>query len=273
MFSIDTPFCLICLSFLGRYVLAFYHIPGKSFDSYGIFYIAAAMYGFGDCTVTTVTASICTSSFASTGQTADAWAVFRSFLGLGALVCFFVSPKLAINGGKTSTQAQLGIELLITGGVLLLSIFGLWMFDKFTLLSKVDAGGDDVQVHEEATAAVIVDGKTVYVSGCTGRGASLGGSELSAPGLAEETQAACNNVKSVLRSAGCSVDAVAKITVYTANCEDDDDDSAVAEKTVAEVCAHNFAPEGALLCPTVTMVAVKELEGGARVLVDAVATL
>ena len=78
-------------------------MPCESFQDYGIFYLAAALYGFGDCTVTTVTATICTTSFAATGQTADAWALFRSFLGFGALICFSVSPMLGINGGTTST--------------------------------------------------------------------------------------------------------------------------------------------------------------------------
>ena len=45
-------------------------MPCKSYEDYGIFYLAAAFYGLGDCLVTTVTATICTTSFASTGQTA-----------------------------------------------------------------------------------------------------------------------------------------------------------------------------------------------------------
>lgn len=201
-------------------------------------------------------------------------------------------------------QSQLAVELLITGGVGLLAIFGHWMFSNFTSLSEVRSEEVTLFCTQDGTSAqgIIVSGKTIYVSGCTGH---VGGGEanaiaktinsadgdqrqqqqqhqrllLAGPGLATEAQAACNNVKAILRKAGCSVDTVVKLTVYTAVAgnsaagggEGGGEEDAM--RVVSEVCAQNFAPKGAFMIPTVTMLAVKELEGGAHILIDAIATL
>ena len=200
-------------------------------------------------------------------------------------------------GGTTSTQAQLAVELLITGSVGVVALFGHWMFSKFTRLAEIKAEGTG-----SITASphgVVVAGTTVYVSGCTGvdisaeagtgsgrgtemggggRGEAWGGEGERRPSkhqaLPAETQAACNKVKAILRSAGCSVDSVVKLTVYTAAAGVDgagDEDALM--RVISAVCAENFAPKGAFITPCVTMLTVNALEGGARVMVDAVATL
>ena len=75
--------------------------PCKEFEAYGPFYVAAALYGFMDCSFQSIAAAICAKSFNATGNTPDAWALFRTFQALGVrqprhrccvvlCVCFFV---------------------------------------------------------------------------------------------------------------------------------------------------------------------------------------
>ena len=57
--------------------------PCKEFEAYGPFYVAAALYGFMDCSFQSIAAAICAKSFNATGNTPDAWALFRTFQALG----------------------------------------------------------------------------------------------------------------------------------------------------------------------------------------------
>lgn len=96
---------------------------------YTTFYIAAVLYGFMDCIIQTLCASICGKDFESTGNTPDAWALFRTFQAAGAFVCFLVSPSLASCAGTTSTKEQLFTEILITAAVGVLAILGYFAYN------------------------------------------------------------------------------------------------------------------------------------------------
>ena len=72
--------------------------PCRGYNNYAPFYIAAVLYGLTDCIIQSVAAAICAKSFAATGNTADAWALFRTFQAGGAAVCFFISPFLVPSG-------------------------------------------------------------------------------------------------------------------------------------------------------------------------------
>jgi hypothetical protein len=92
--------------------------PCAGFDDWTLFYVAAALYGFMDCSFQSVCGALCASSFNSTGNAPDAWALFRTFQAVGAAVGFFISTPLSINGGHTSSESQLMTELIITGALM-----------------------------------------------------------------------------------------------------------------------------------------------------------
>jgi hypothetical protein len=124
--------------------------------------------------------------------------VFRCFLGFGALVCYAISPQLGTNGGKTSTESQLAIEITIVAINMFVAIIGHWLFTKMEMQpypldafgktpssrqSNIHSGGGsshyanenddesallDQNIAGGSSSTVVVANKTVFVSGCPG---------------------------------------------------------------------------------------------------------
>lgn len=94
----------------------------------GLFYVAAAFYGFVDCTFQSLAGTLCTKSFASSGSTADAFALRWTFFGIGCSICFGISNRLAMEGGKTSTPEQLQTEIIITTAFMAAACAGVLYF-------------------------------------------------------------------------------------------------------------------------------------------------
>lgn len=63
-----------------------------------------------------------------------------------------------------------------------------------------------------------VSDRTIYVSGCIGVGLESG--QLVAGGAKEQTDAALNHLKNILRAAGSNLNNVLKTTVYIQDFED-----------------------------------------------------
>lgn len=97
-------------------------MPCESYGDYDLFFAAAFFYGVLDVTFHTLSGAICTQSFASSGNTVDAFAAKWAFFGVGAIIGFSLSSPLSVEDGKTSSESQLATELGITGAALLLAI-------------------------------------------------------------------------------------------------------------------------------------------------------
>ena len=195
-------------------------MPCQAYNQYGLFYVCAALYGFMDCTIQSVCGAICGSSFNSTGNAADAWALFRTFQAVGAAVGFFISTPLSINGGTTADESQLLIEIVLTAGLLVISIMGHWLFGKYTILTEVKTSKAAAPVGGMYSQGVVVNGM-LYTAGCIGLEAGSTPAEFNA-GLSVEQQTAIalQNLVQVLKEAKCSINDVVKTTVFLADIND-----------------------------------------------------
>lgn len=105
-------------------------MPCSDFGDYGMFYGAAFFYGLADVTMQSLCGAICTKDFATTGNTADAFAIKWALFGLGAMVCFLLSLPLSIEGGKTASEQQLRIEMILTAASEVAAFVGLFCFTR-----------------------------------------------------------------------------------------------------------------------------------------------
>ena len=129
---------------------------------YAMFYVAAAMYAVLDVTLQSTAGAICGKSFEQAGRTVEVFGLWRTCIGVGSAVGFFISKSLGINNGTTSTQKQLAIEIAITATCGVLAVIGLLMFERCPPLlapdGDEDQGGggakDDGGAAEEGSAAV-----------------------------------------------------------------------------------------------------------------------
>lgn len=71
-----------------------------------------------------------TKDFAPTGNTADAFALKWALFGVGAVVCFIISLPLSIEDGKTASEEQLQIEMVITASMQVLAFVGLVVYTR-----------------------------------------------------------------------------------------------------------------------------------------------
>jgi enamine deaminase RidA (YjgF/YER057c/UK114 family) len=223
-----------------------------------MFYVAAILYGFADCTFQSAAAAICAKSFQATGNTADAWALFRTFQAAGAAACFFVSPIFVASGESYSTQDQLLVEIIITTIVGVAALFGHWLFCTYSVGNAIDPA--DAAPFNHSSRAVVVD-RTVYTSAMGGTtDGKLGGHTTS-----DEAQLACEAVTELLDSVGSGADKVIKATIYTT--PDADVDAVIAEYE-SHFTGPNRAPQ-----PVLSVAMVAQLPFGRRVQIDVVATL
>lgn len=129
---------------------------------YAMFYVAAAMYAVLDVTLQSTAGAICGKSFEQAGRTVEVFGLWRTCIGVGSAVGFFISKSLGINNGTTSTQKQLAIEIAITATCGVLAVIGLLMFERCPPLlapdgDKDQGGGgakDDGGAAEGGSAAV-----------------------------------------------------------------------------------------------------------------------
>jgi len=240
-------------------------LPCADYTDYGLFYVCAALFGFMDCTIQSVCGAICGGSFNSTGNAADAWALFRTFQAAGAAIGFFISTPLSIENGKTSSESQLLIEIVMTAGLLVISIMGHWLFSKYTILTEVKTSKAAAPVGGMYSQGVVVGG-VLYTAGCIGLEAGLTPSQFNA-GLSVEQQTAIalQNLVQVLKEAKCSINDVVKTTVFLA----DINDAAAMNSEYKKV----FFGDGLKFPPARSMVAVAKLPLGAAMEIEAVAAL
>eukprot|EP00039_Didymoeca_costata_P031551 m.35251 g.35251 ORF g.35251 m.35251 type:complete len:596 (-) comp8863_c0_seq1:474-2261(-) len=239
-------------------------MPCEEFDSYYPFYLAAILYGLGDCTFQSCTGAICAKSFNASGHGADSWALNRTFQSIGSAVCFFLSNALSIDGGKTSSASQLTTEIAIVVVMLYLALMGHWMFCKYTLKNVVKTDKAADPVGGMYSQAVIVSG-FVYTAGCIGLPPGHTPAEFNADNsVAEQTRLALENLKAVLKESGCTVKDVVKTTVFLSNIDDAKEMNSEYQKVFVD---DNLIP------PARSMVAVKTLPLGAKVELEAVAAL
>lgn len=156
----------LCLTYLGnQQLMDWCHehhptapTPCTQFKDYTYFFLAAGLYGFADCTFQSCTGAICAKSFNDSGQSADAWALNRTFQSLGSAVCFFLSNALSIDKGKTSSELQLTIEIVIVVVMMYFAIMGHWLFSKYTLRSAVKTDKAMNPVGDMYSQGVVVNG-------------------------------------------------------------------------------------------------------------------
>lgn len=232
--------------------------PCKGYPNYAVFYIAAVLYGFTDCTIQSVSAAICAKSFNATGNTADAWALFRTFQAVGAAACFFISPALVPKGESYSTRGQLFTEIAINSICGVAALFGHWLFTRYPVGTVVDSA--DAPPFNHSSKAVIVD-RMVYTSAFGGNA----GSKVESGTSADEARAACEELVSTLDSVGSGADKVVKATIYTTP-------DANLDTVLAEYESFFTGPDRAPQ-PVLSMAMVARLPFQRRVQIDVVATV
>ena len=232
--------------------------PCSSFSRYGYFYTAAVLYAFLDCTIQSVSGAICAKSFAATGNTADAWALFRTFQAVGAAFCFFISPALVASGETYSTSEQLLVEIAINTITGVAALFGHWLFTRYAVGNAMDP--NDPAPFDHSSQAVVVD-RTVYTS------AIGSGSEAKLDGLtsADEMGLACDEVIKVLESAGSGADKAVKVTIFTT--PDADVNAVVA------IYKERFTGPDCIPQPVLSLAMVAQLPFGRRIQIDVVGTV
>lgn len=182
--------------------------PCSEYNNYARFFVAALLFGFMDCTFQTVTAAICASAFEATGNTADAWGLFRTFQSLGSAICFFLSPKLVAKGETYSTKSQFMVEVAITVSVCFLSLFGLWLFSKYpsgTTMEQTKKDNDDDEI--KYSAAVASGG--IVMTSAIGDGCGKGASTY------EMATKAFEGVQKVLENSASSCKQAMKVQIAT----------------------------------------------------------
>jgi len=239
--------------------------PCEDYDEYGSFYVAAVLFGFMDCLFQSVCGGICAKSFASTGNSADAFALFRTFQAAGAAVCFFISSGLSIDKGSTSTEKQLLTELVITATMGYLAIMGHWLFSKFEGRAKAIAADDASPFFASADSQGVVANGFLHTAGCIGLPP---GETASKQGLGtsmeDQTRQACNNLKAILNEACCSIADVVKTTVYISDGADED--------TMNHVYAEFFV-KGRKFPPARSVVIVAGIPHNAKFKIEAIASI
>jgi enamine deaminase RidA (YjgF/YER057c/UK114 family) len=161
-------------------------------------------------------------SFSATGNSADAFALFRTFQAAGAAVCFFISSSLSVDKGSTSTQQQLSYELVITAAIGYLAIMGHWLFSKFESRAAAITAADAAAAFSDAESQGVIANGFLYTAGCIGvRAGEVPSKHGLQSSMEAQTREACNNLKAILTGAGCSLKDVVKTTVYLADGSDE----------------------------------------------------
>lgn len=173
-----------------------------------------------DCCFQSVTAAICTKSFNSTGNGADAWAVFRIFQCFGAAACFLLTTGLSVDGGTTANESQLTIEILLTASFCLLAVFGHELFGRYTTISHVDAAKVAAPADGLSNHAVVAKGR-VHTAGCIGYPHGKNAMSFDASlSVEEQAVAALQHLSAVLEAAGCTFKDCLKVTVFLTDMRD-----------------------------------------------------
>eukprot|EP00039_Didymoeca_costata_P023633 m.7755 g.7755 ORF g.7755 m.7755 type:complete len:594 (-) comp3767_c0_seq1:69-1850(-) len=252
-------------------------LPCSEYTNYGLFYIAAILFGFADCIYQTISAAICSHGFKNVGATEEAWAIFRILQCLGAVLCFFISPVLSINNGTTASIPQLRVEIYIAVGSGLLALIGHWLYTKYTPLSRISLkedndkedetlliNGEERQISkintdetEEIQSCAVKVREFVFVSACFATQDDLNNCEAN---MQQETHSVIMNLQKVLKKADSTLQDIIKLNVFITNMEDRE----VVEKELKS----SFTQEPGPAC---SYVGVEALPNNGNVQIDAVA--
>eukprot|EP00040_Diaphanoeca_grandis_P013957 m.70554 g.70554 ORF g.70554 m.70554 type:complete len:603 (+) comp24242_c0_seq1:111-1919(+) len=237
--------------------------PCKEYTSYALFYVASGLYGFMDCTFQSVAAAICATSFNATGNSTDAWALFRTFQAGGAAICFFISPLLVVKGQTYSSSSQLLIEIIITVILGFAALFGHSLFCRFSVVigkaSDYTTANPTYESEEKTIAhspAVVHNGhlfSSAYGGDC---------SQNASKDTLEQVTSACEKMKKILNEAGSSCDKVIKVTIFT---------TSDANTSIVLATYEDYFVKNSVTPPALSRVVVSELPDGAIVQIEIVA--
>lgn len=255
----------LLLTYVGNSNMVHYcghkHAPCKEFDDYTPFYVAALLYGFMDCCFQSVSAAICAKSFNSTGNSADAWALFRSFQAFGAAFCFFITSTLSGSDGKTASETQLLVEIAITAVVMYLALLGHWLFCKYTTATPISTDLAAAPVGGNYSQAVVINGM-VYTAGCIG--CRAGADFDPNTSITEQTKIALENLEQILLASGSSLAGVTKVTVFLSD---------IADMAAMNAVYRPIFVDNTAVTPARSALEVAKLPLGAKVEIEAVAAL
>eukprot|EP01043_Picozoa_sp_COSAG02_P001613 COSAG02_NODE_34_length_49821_cov_105.420438_44_plen_482_part_00 len=94
---------------------------------YRLFFVAAFLFGLGDCAIQSNTSAICADDFG--GRSAEAFALYRTFQAAMSCSLFFLTPLWSTDEGKVATVDGLVIEIAVVAANLLLALLGWAIFD------------------------------------------------------------------------------------------------------------------------------------------------
>ena len=94
---------------------------------YRLFFVAAFLFGLGDCAIQSNTSAICADDF--DGRSAEAFALYRTFQAAMSCTLFFLTPLWSTDEGKVATANGLVVEIAVLAVNLLLALLGWAVFD------------------------------------------------------------------------------------------------------------------------------------------------